>query len=301
MRLIFFLLIVLFFSSCQNKTEPANPILTSATSSQGVIYGADNRVDLNDVSDLALKQLARSTVALFSTDQLVYDSVFDQYNFENPDLSITLCSSEKFRKQPTWAFCSGSLIEPDLILTAGHCVRDKRDCKETKFIFDYDFKTDGASMNSAPGKNVFSCREIVYTTDQKNAADFALIRLDREVIERKPLVLAAQDVQLNDHLMLIGHPAGWPTKITTNGKVRSLINDNFFVASIDSFSGNSGSSVFDESTHEIIGVLARGEVDYERQNACYVSKVCAEDSCRGEDITRVSVIRKFLSAVNKTN
>ena len=58
--------------------------------------------------------------------------------------------------------------------------------------------------------------------------------------------------------------------------------------------GNSGSAVFNQNTYEIIGVLARGDQDFSRQNSCYVAKVCDEDDCRGEDITRISVIKKYI-------
>jgi V8-like Glu-specific endopeptidase len=63
---------------------------------------------------------------------------------------------------------------------------------------------------------------------------------------------------------------------------------------LDAFQGNSGSSVFNQKTRQIVGVLVRGEQDYERQNGCYVAKVCGENDCRGEDVMRISEIRKKL-------
>ena len=30
------------------------------------------------------------------------------------------------------------------------------------------------------------------------------------------------------------------------------------------------------------------------KNGCYISKVCAEDTCRGEDITRISAVKSFI-------
>ncbi len=287
---------IFFLVSCQ-KNEARFKIIQfdqKKIESNHVIYGDDNRVELKDVTDAELQEIARSTVALISKDHMVFDSVFDHYNFENPETSLNFCPSEKFRSQPQWAFCSGALIASDLIVTAGHCFRSLKDCSTTQIVFDYAITENKSPLNSIPAENVFHCAEILYSSEQKNAADFAIIRLDRPVEGRKILSFANEDVAENDQLMMIGHPNGLPTKLTMNGKVRSLQNENFFVASIDSYTGNSGSAVFNQKTKEIVGVLARGENDYELKNSCYVSKVCAEDLCRGEDVTRARVIKKYI-------
>lgn len=284
------LILSLFIFSCQKnaiqslKTANPNPI----------IYGEDNRFDYNQVSDPDLQEMARSTVALISNEHLVYDSIFDNFHLEKPDINLPMCPSEKFRRQPQWAHCSGSLIGADLILTAGHCVPDGKACKNTKFIFDYTFLNAQTSLVDLPAKNIFSCAGIIFTTNQKNEADFAIIRLDRQVVGRTVLKFSEQEITYNDPLMLIGHPAGYPTKLTLNGKVRSLLPEAFFVASVDAFAGNSGSSVFDQNTRRIVGVLARGENDYEKTDGCYKAKVCRDDDCRGEDVTRISEIKKYL-------
>lgn len=284
--------VLFFLFSCQNQNTDNQQI--AKQNLNPVIYGEDNRFDFSEITDLSVRELARSTVALISNEHLVYDNVFDSFHLEKADLGLTMCSQEKYLRQPLYAHCSGSLIAPDVILTAGHCIRDQRLCKDTKFAFDYTLFDSNVALNSLPAKNVFACAEIIYLSEIKTAADFALVRLDRVVTDRKPLKLSETGLSYQDQLMMIGHPAGLPTKFTVNGKVRSLMNAAYIVASIDSYSGNSGSSVFNQKTHEIIGVLVRGENDYERQNGCYVSKKCTEDGCRGEEITRVSEIKKYL-------
>lgn len=259
-----------------------------------VIYGSDDRLDYTEVSDSELQSLAHSTVALIENHNMVYDQVFDQYVLKNPEIGLKLCPNEKFRKQPTWAFCSGSLVAPDIVLTAGHCIEDKKTCKETNFVFDYTYLNSKTQLNSFAAANVYKCSEIIYTVNEKKGADFALIRLDRAVTDRRVLELANMDAVMNDDLLMIGHPAGYPTKFTMNVKVRDQSDQNFLVVSADSYVGNSGSSVFDVKTHKIIGVLDRGEQDYTLQNSCFTSKVCLENECRGEDVTKASVIQKFL-------
>src|SRR5690606_25377246 len=57
--------------------------------------------------------------------------------------NVTFCSSERFTEQPNPGMCSGFLIAPDLIATAGHCVTLDNFCEEYEWVFDY--KVDEAS------------------------------------------------------------------------------------------------------------------------------------------------------------
>lgn len=302
---IFFSIVAVVFnlilSSTLGCSEASQRQQVMNTQAPAVIYGKDNRQDVSEVTDQTLKGVAHSTVALISKELLTYDSAFKVYRFEKPASSLPLCPSERFREQSTWAHCSGSLIAPDLVLTAGHCVIDLQDCQSARYVFDYELTGKEQVFSVVSANSVYNCAEVVYTTARKNAADFALVRLDRKVEDRAPLKLARRAVGLEDQLMMIGHPEGYPTKFTFNGKVRDLSNEQFMKISIDAYTGNSGSSVFDQTTHEIVGVLSRGETDYVRQNSCLVSNVCDEDGCRGEDVTRIEEVEKFLATFISLN
>ena len=50
----------------------------------------------------------------------------------------------------------------------------------------------------------------------------------------------------------------------------------------------SGSPVFNSDTHEVEGILVRGETDFVTQGSCRVSLVCPSSGCRGEDCTRTT-------------
>ncbi len=284
---------ILFLSACSQK-NPSLSFAEARNTSSKVIYGEDGRKDLSEISDPQLLQMARSTVAFMDAKDLVYDSVFNKYNFENNEPTLPFCTTEKFRNQPRWADCSGTLISEDLILTAGHCVPTNKDCAQAKIVFDYAIPTGQKNVNSILGDNVFSCKKVVAFSNLKLDTDFAIIQLDRPVVGRKPLEFSTTELTYKSPLMLIGHPEGLPTKITFNGKVRSLIPDHYFTASLDAFSGNSGSAVFDQDSKKIVGILVRGEHDFEKKNGCYVAKQCDEDGCRGEDVTRISEVLKFL-------
>ena len=112
-----------------------------------------------------------------------------------------LCPDEKFREQPIGAFCSGSLVGEDLVMTAGHCVKNDSDCADTRMVFGYAIKKEGeAAVTTLPSGEVYSCSKIVKRflggepgsdnpEGQHLGADFALIQLDRKVTGHKPLAI----------------------------------------------------------------------------------------------------------------
>ncbi len=286
------ILSVFLITSCsvQKNLNQYQPHATS----EKVVYGDDGRMDFFEMNDTDLKTLAKSTVALIDQRHLIYDSIFDTYNLEKAEPNLPFCKTEKFVNQPRWADCSGSLIAEDIVLTAGHCVSKAEDCKNIKIVFDYALDEKNKHINSIAGKNVYSCQKILAFKNEKNGSDFSLIQIDRPATDRTPLKFSDKTLDYKDSLMIIGHPEGFPTKFTMNGKIRSLIPETYFTATLDAFSGNSGSAVFDQTTKKIVGVLVRGEHDYDKKNGCITAKQCDEKSCRGEDVTRVSEILKYL-------
>lgn len=260
-----------------------------------VIYGSDGRLDLYQVTDDRLKILADSTVALIKTSDLQSNGQSVSIIGRNYGTDMNLCSTEKFREQDTAAFCSGSLVGPDLVLTAGHCIESLTDCQSTSLVFGFAVKSASVLPKSVNAGEVYRCKEVIKTHRVDNGADFAIIRLDRAVVGHRVLgVRPVGDVDASASLVVIGHPVGLPTKITTGGTVRALASEGFFSANLDTYGGNSGSGVFNLATGLIEGVLVRGEQDFEQRGGCLISKVCTEGSCRGEDVTKISSVRPFL-------
>jgi hypothetical protein len=77
-------------------------------------------------------------------------------------------------------------------------------------------------------------------------------------------------------------------KVAAGAAVRDNTPSAFFVANLDTYGGNSGSPVFNSVTHEVEGILVRGEADFVQQGNCRVSLVCPSTGCRGEDVTRTT-------------
>jgi hypothetical protein len=263
----------------------------SAQFHPNVIYGPDTRVDLYQVKDPKVLALADSTIALFQASDVTVKDGAAKLATQNYGESSKLCKEEPFIEQGTGAFCSGSLVAPDVIMTAGHCVPSAEECAGIKFVFGFDVKQAGVQPASVPESQVYGCAQLIGREQNEKGADWALVRLDRKVADHQPVKLNLGGAIANGApLMVIGHPAGLPTKVAGGAHVRDASPEGYFVANLDTYAGNSGSAVFNESTGLVEGVLVRGEQDFVPKGDCFVSKVCPVDGCRGEDVTKISVV-----------
>jgi hypothetical protein len=274
-----------------------------------VIYGDDNRMDLYQVSQLATEdptgtaerflKLADSTVGLFPLRSVNHSTLTGVAQLTTSAYSeeYRLCKEEPFFEQQMGAFCSGTLVGSDLILTAGHCIQNMSDCGQTLFVFGFGIKELGKDYTAVASSEVYSCKEIVARAYENMGKDFALIRLNQPVKNHLPIAInrSKETIAEKTALVLIGHPSGLPTKIAAGASVRDNSPQGYFVANTDSYGGNSGSGVFNVETGLIEGILVRGETDYKPTSAgCVVSYRCSDDSCRGEDVTKISQVAAFI-------
>jgi trypsin-like peptidase len=259
---------------------------------QEVIYGVDDRVDIFAVTDAALLKDADCLVALFDaadvTDNGNGTSTLATSNFGT---SRNLCAGEPFRDQPIGAFCSGFLVAPDLVATAGHCV-DPPDTPAVENIrFVFGFRMVDAATGPPPIANgeIYSGAQVVGRELDQSGIDWALVRLDRAVTNHRPApIRRRRRIGSTAGVHVIGHPVGLPAKVAAGASVRDNTPGPFFVANLDTYGGNSGSPVFNSRTHVIEGILVRGERDFVRSGNCSVSFVCPTTGCRGEDVTRIT-------------
>jgi subtilisin-like proprotein convertase family protein len=287
-------------------TLPGMLVAGSGGPQPEVIYGDDNRMDLFDQRMTAeWRELAKSTAILMKKTDLATDpSRAGQMKVtaERFGDAMNLCSTERFIEQPTPGFCSGFLVGPDIMVTAGHCVEAPDSCSGTAFVFDYGYNDPLADLMSVPAGNVYGCKEIIaQELDRDTKNDFAVVRLDRPVTGRTPLKFRKEgEVQRGDKLLVIGHPSGLPTKVAPGANVRSSSAEQpYFVANLDTYGGNSGSAVFNETTGEVEGILVRGETDFTFVDGCAKSYVCTNDGCRGEDVTRAASFVEFLEDADR--
>ncbi len=245
--------------------KTALALLTTLISIQAhsAVFGIDDRVSLKP--GIPGYELARSTaVAVLSANFEPTTPGKIKLNVDRLDGS--LCPEVKFSKQVSLSYaCSGFLVAPDLIVTAGHCMvntgesRNETElyCKAFSWLFDFNETTNPASVDA---DNLYHCKRVVYAVKDEKAPfrDYALVQLTRPVKGRTPFKISAAPVGPSDVFGMIGYPMGMPAKLSKNARI--LVNNQArqsFLTSLDAFEGNSGSGVFN-SKNEIVGILVGG-------------------------------------------
>jgi hypothetical protein len=101
-----------------------------------------------------------------------------------------LCRGERFVDQPAAAFCTGVLVDWDLVLTAGHCVHLFA-LEDFVVLFDYDYSAPG--VLTSKGETRAPVEVVSEALDPQGVdprLDYAWIRLDSPVSSpRKPVAV----------------------------------------------------------------------------------------------------------------
>lgn len=248
------------------------------------IYGSNDLKDVLLSKDQKVIEASRSVAVQIRKGNIAFDVPFKARTLKQS----LVCENEKFVNQPVLGNCTGFLVAPDLLLTAGHCVIDS-ECQKSSWVFDYTLESEEGISFSGVRDNVYSCQSVVRSS-YSNKLDYAVVKLDRPVTgHRALLTLNTNPVQDKQDLILISSPRGLPLKESI-GNVRSTSEKNHITTNVDSMRGSSGAPVFDAQTMEVVGILAQGDFDYNFNGYCQEFKVCGADECRGEDATRISQI-----------
>jgi hypothetical protein len=237
------------------------------------IYGEDDRKDVYEANLNPKERELANAVAVrvkASGTQTLPDGSIDLKPTPLKALYKT-CDGERFENQPLVGACTGFLIGPDLLATAGHCVKSDEICKQYLWVFGYMLDAKDKDVSRSKPGDVYQCSKIERISLRKPGTDhldYAVIRLDRPVTGRAPISLAGKEARLSDKVKMIGHPLGIPLKVTGNEKtiIRSTEDDQsghtFWITNLDGFTGNSGSPVFREEDQSLVGIFVNGDKDF---------------------------------------
>ncbi len=267
--------------------------LETSTAVAPVINGTDDRHELYELTPAGARETIAGSVAA-----LMWAHRIDYANLAAPR-ALTLaeaagvCEDERFADQPAAAHCTATLIDDDLMLTAGHCLGESLaeandQCSRLLVVFDY-FMAGPGELFPLAADGVYSCRRVVFHERSSTTEDFrdiAVIELDRAVSgSRRPASVAGEPLAVGAPLLLASSGAALPLKIDAGGAVTAVPDGaGFFVASTDSFAGGSGAPLFDEAL-ELVGHQVRGVVDWRSDADCLRAAVAAEPNEQHQRIT----------------
>jgi len=294
-----------------------------ALNASALIYGSDDRKEIFESA--RAQKLVRATATMVATSYLLPQA--DGYlNLDfapaTASYGANLCKEERFSSEPSgWLNCTGFLVAPDILVTAGHCEifshqgsqglieQDQPPssmCPNFAWMFDFAQTSNGNLVKTTGVKkeNIYYCASVLYAEalgDYQDPAtgvfgipaggehgrDFAIVKLDRPVVGREPLKLSKLVPSFSERLATVGYPSALPAKYA-EGMALSGNYKNYFVTDLDIAEGTSGSPVFN-SKDEVEGIVVRGfpyeDYQYLEDRKCNKSIVCeqiGQGSCVGD-------------------
>lgn len=281
-----------------------------------IIYGEDNRWDTEDYEVPLFRDKALSVAGMVASRKLVPDSTDENYyKFFKKSASrqYKLCEDERFGEQTVLPVCTGFLVAPNIIMTAGHCVENQQVCENYSWVFEY---TKG--LEKIKKSNIYECDELLAHKEENNNTsfkDYSVIKLKR-ASDRPGLSLRTKGrPNWGEDLVVIGHPTGLPQKVADNAEVKfghkidlllplrqAIKKRDFFFANLDVFSGSSGSPVFNQKTGLVEGILSEGGTDFEddEENHCKRSHVHTDSTFESEEMVfRINRIKELDTLIEK--
>jgi len=159
--------------------------------------------------------------------------------------------------------CTVTLIGPDTVITAGHCMSDPiEDAKSSSITFDYRTNCDG-SRPAGYNARFIKVKEVIrqrYADGSNN--DYCLLRLKVPSggLGIPPITVRTDLPAVGEQVFGIHHPNGAVKKLSIPHTSFATVTSSFASSigvDLDVAGGSSGSGLFD-SAGRIIGVLSNG-------------------------------------------
>jgi hypothetical protein len=244
------------------------------------VYGVDGRENVANAGEPWATLASRMVAQVPNAD---FDAVagkpeaFAEYSATRRRL---FCTEERFSSEPSLADCSGILLAPDLVLTAGHCLT-RYTCDTHVYVRGFLASDDGASPLARDQAR--HCRRIELI-EGGDAGDYAFLRLDAPFDSPPVMPVRAIPPEQGTPVFLFGFSLGLPLKLRSANVVSVARDGASFASDADAFAGDSGGGVFDESG-TLLGLILRGQtdLDWDAEGACFHMHHVVADPSLGLD------------------
>lgn len=210
--------------------------------------------------------MVSDTESIYGEDNRVDPHKHDNENLKRLSESIVLLTTDPNTPNTTGGYCSGGLFSFDgrnFLLTAGHCIETQEKCENTFLVLNYENHPSIENEDQV----VFKCSKLLFT---KGYPDFAIATFSDTPIfgkltENRRAITPIEEIGfsknlLNTKVAVVGHPEGGRKKIADDCSVIKVFEVDYS-HQCDTFSGNSGSPMFDLTDNSLSGVLVSGRGD----------------------------------------
>lgn len=207
----------------------------------------------------------------------------------NAGLSLQLCNKQNFQHQHSSAECTAFLVGDSLVMTAAHCTTKYRNfLDDVRFVFGFHV-VKGTARTEFADDEVFKPKRIAAID---TFLDYAVVEIEGTAKHHQKLPRRAPATKIGDKegVYAIGCPSGLPVKIARGANVLTNDGKEFFYATLDTFVYNSGSPVFNATTHDLEGIVVDGVAkDYLEVNGCTIPRRC-DKKCDGQKVARITEV-----------
>jgi hypothetical protein len=156
--------------------------------------------------------------------------------------------------------CSGTLIGPDLVLCAGHCVSDPNNLNPHSGSVTFDFLTNcDATRPVGYNPQFYKVNKVIRSST--GSLDYSLLQLKTPVPGVATIPMRSDLPSVGDQVFEVHHPQAITKKVSSRhtgpqSTISSIVSEggfNFLFANTDLTGGSSGSALFDMSGR-IIGI-----------------------------------------------
>lgn len=155
-------------------------------------------------------------------------------------------------------YCTGTLVAPDIVITAAHCVYSQKYKQALKSPY-FRPGRDGDTYSFGQ----FHWRKIVvaraYAQDKEKSKDIAFIKLHRKV-KGIHSFFTLKPSPKSSYIKITGYPKDREYGTSWSDECEASVKDDFLEYQCDTTGGMSGSSIIQDQKH-IIGIHALGGED----------------------------------------